>query len=285
VDEPRSVDEAIEANRANWDERVSSHLLAYDVEGFIADSARLSGTVRDDYAVMAPHLAGRSVAGLSLLHLQCHIGTDTLSWARLGATVTGIDFSPEATAAARQIASRAGITARFIDSDVDSAAIACNAQFDVVYTGNGALMWLPDLARWAGTVAALLRPGGLFYIRDVHPVLQAVDDQRDDGALVLTAPYFGTGHAQTYADATTYADAEVRLTNVTTYEWPHPLSDIIQSLLNAGLRLTSFLEHQTVGWQALPQLTRLSGGWALPEQRERLPLAYSLTATRDALES
>jgi len=280
MDEARQVEDAIGANRANWDERVSSHLKAYNVERFIAESKRLSGTVRDDHALMTPHLPERSVTGLSLMHLQCHIGTDTLSWARLGATVTGIDFSPAAIAAARKIASDAGIDARFIDSDIDSATSACTERFDIVYTGNGALMWLPDLTRWAQTVATLLRPGGLFFIREAHPILQTIDDQREDD-LRVTGPYFPTSHPQVYTEGTTYADADVQLTHATTYEWPHSLSEIIQSLLDAGLTVTSFAEYQTIAWQALPQMVATTDGWALPEGQERLPLTYSLTATRN----
>lgn len=130
---------ALAANRANWDERVPGHLQAYRVEDFIADAGQITEIVRNDLALMAPHLPGGSPAGSSLVHLQCHIGLDTLSWARLGATVTGIDFSPAATAAAADIAARAGLAATFITSDVDHALDACPRRFDIVYTGVGAI--------------------------------------------------------------------------------------------------------------------------------------------------
>ncbi|GAA4965132.1 class I SAM-dependent methyltransferase [Kineococcus glutinatus] len=275
---------ALAANRANWDERVPSHLVAYGVADFIADPARISSVVRDDLALMAPHLPGRSPAGLDLVHLQCHIGLDTLSWARLGARVTGVDFSPASTAAARDIAARAGLAATFLDSDVDSALDVCEqhgtGRFDVVYTGIGALPWLPDLTRWAQVVAGLLRPGGLFHVRDSHPVLNALDHDRTDGALVLGQPYFATGAPLRHDHGTTYADADVRLGNATTYEWQHSLAEIVQVLLDAGLVLTSLAEHRTIPWQALPQLVRTPAGWVLPAGPERLPLTFSLTATR-----
>ncbi|WP_104432015.1 class I SAM-dependent methyltransferase [Kineococcus xinjiangensis] len=271
---------AVAANRANWDERVASHLIAYGVEDFIADPTRTTSIVRDDLALMAPHLPGGSPAGLDLVHLQCHIGLDTLSWARLGARVTGIDFSSASTAAARDVAARAGLAATFLDSDVDSALDACGDRFDVVYTGVGALCWLPDLTRWARVVAGLLRPGGLFAVRDAHPVLSAVDDDRSDGALVLTHPYFPTGGPQHYDDGTTYADADVRLQHADTYEWQHSLAEIVQALLDAGLTLTSLAEHRTIPWRALPQMVETAGGYVLPVGGDRLPLTFSLTATK-----
>ncbi|MFD9664833.1 class I SAM-dependent methyltransferase [Rhodococcus sp. NPDC059968] len=224
----------IGANRANWDERVDGHLIAYDVDGFVDTPTRLTSIVRADLDAMTPHLPDRTPAGLTLVHLQCHIGLDTLSWARLGANVTGVDFSPKSIEAATDIARRAKLCARFVESDVDHAAEHLGEQFDVVYTGIGALPWLPDLARWAQVIAALLRPGGLFYIRDSHPTLNALDYDRPDGELVLRQPYFAAGASLRYDDGTTYADPNMVLTNATTYEWPHSLSEIIGSLLKAG---------------------------------------------------
>jgi 2-polyprenyl-3-methyl-5-hydroxy-6-metoxy-1,4-benzoquinol methylase len=159
--------DAVEVNRANWDERVPIHLAADDVEGFISEPTRITDVVRDDLALMKRFLPGGSCAGLGLVHLQCHIGLDTLSWARLGATVTGIDFSAASVEAAR----RCHLSATFVVSDVDAASAACDERFDVVYTGVGALPWLPDLRRWAQVVSELLRPGGVFFVRDSHPVL------------------------------------------------------------------------------------------------------------------
>ncbi|MFC6015719.1 class I SAM-dependent methyltransferase [Plantactinospora solaniradicis] len=274
------VEQAIAANRANWDERVASHLKAYGVEDFVAASSAITDVVRDDLALMAPHLPDGSPAGLSLLHLQCHIGLDTLSWARLGATVTGVDFSAESTAAARETARRAGLTATFLDSEVTHASEVCPERYDIVYTGIGALPWLPDLGRWGRTVAQLLRPGGLFYVRDSHPVLNTVEYDRTDGELVLRQPYFATGTPLRYEHGTTYADDTIRLANATTFEWQHSLAEIVQSLLSAGLTLTSLAEHRSIPWQALPQLVPTPYGWMLPDGDERLPLTFSLTAVR-----
>jgi 2-polyprenyl-3-methyl-5-hydroxy-6-metoxy-1,4-benzoquinol methylase len=279
---PAAVSEvaAVAANRANWDERVPAHLIAYGVEEFISDGSRISGVVSDDLPLIAPWLPGGSPAGLRLVHLQCHIGLDTLSWARLGADVTGVDFSPASIAAARDIAARAGLAATFVESEIGAAADALSAQFDVVYTGVGALPWIPDPSQWARAVAALLRPGGLFHVRDAHPMLNAVDEDSPGEDLRLGRPYFGTGTPLRYEDGTTYADAEVRLTNAVTYEWPYSLSEIVQALLDAGLTLVALREHRTIPWRALPQLAPTSGGWALPTDGGRLPLMFSATATK-----
>ena len=274
--------DAVETNRANWDERVPIHLAAYDVGGFINDATRITSVVRDDLTLMRPFLPGGSCAGLRLVHLQCHIGLDTLSWARLGAIVTGIDFSPASVAAAHDIAERSHLPATFMVSDVDSAATTCRDRFDVVYTGIGALCWLPDLRRWAQVISELLHPGGLFFVRDSHPVLNAIDYEGEDSELVLSKAYFSPGHPRRYDDGTTYADGEARLDHATTYEWQHPLSEIVQSLLDAGLQITGLAEHRTIPWQALPQLLRTPEGFVLPTDPLRLPLTFSVAATKPA---
>ena len=161
----------LEANRANWDERVPVHLRAYDAEGFVADPTRITSVARDDLALMAPHLpaphdAAQPLAGLDLLHLQCHVGTDTLSFARLGAAVTGLDFSPASIAAARDLAQRAGLEAAFVESDVAQAALG-GRTFDVVHQHRGT-GW--PCARGRRPSRAL-RPGGVFLLRDGHPAL------------------------------------------------------------------------------------------------------------------
>lgn len=269
--------EHLEANRRNWDERVAGHLVAYDTDGFVADAARISPVVRDDLALMAPHLPGGSVAGLTLAHLQCHIGTDTLSFARLGARVTGIDFSGEAVAAARGLAERAGLEARFVQSTVDEASVAVTERFDVVYTSIGALTWLPDLAAWARSIRALLAPGGLFYVRDTHPMLATLDDEREDALLVVRYPYFGGAEPLQFDNEFSYA-GDARLTNTTNYEWPHPLSEIVGVLLAEGLTIEALGEQDTLPWKALSSMVPEGDSWVLPEGRERLPLTFSLAA-------
>jgi 2-polyprenyl-3-methyl-5-hydroxy-6-metoxy-1,4-benzoquinol methylase len=279
----------VEANRANWDERVEGHLVAYDTDGFVADAARISTVVRDDLRLMAPHLPNGSVDGLSLAHLQCHIGTDTLSFARLGAHVVGIDFSGEAISAARMLARRAGLVGRFVQSTVDDAAAAVAEQlgaaetFDVVYTSIGALTWLPDLAAWARSIRALLKPGGLFYVRDTHPMFSTIDDERPDEELVVRYPYFGGAEPLRFDSEFSYAGT-ASLSNTTNYEWPHPISEIVGVLLGVGLTIEAFGEQDTLPWRALPWMVEtetgspFDGNWMLPTGRDRVPLTFSLAA-------
>lgn len=270
--------DALDANRANWDERVPSHLVAYGVDAFVRDSSQLTRVSREDLELLTPYLPTGTIRDLDVVHLQCHIGLDTLSLARLGANVTGIDFSSAAIVAAREIAARAGLSARFLCSDVDHVLEVCSDAFDVVYTSIGVLCWLPDLNRWAQTVAGLLRPGGLFFVRDAHPILNALDLDRTDGRLVIDRPYFDLGRPLRYDEGTTYADSTTQLANATTYEWQHSLSDIIQSLLDAGLLLSAIGEHRTLPWQALPNLVPAGDGFGFADPEKSLPLAFSLVA-------
>ena len=181
------LDDYRRANRANWDDRVPIHWDSpvYDLAGFIADSGRLSPEVAFD----APYVG--EVAGKRLLHLQCHLGNDTLSWARLGAEVTGLDFSAPAIAAARRLSAESGIPGRFVVAEFYDAPQVLAETFDVVYTGVGALNWLPDIARWGRVVAGFVAPGGLFYLREGHPMLFTLD-WREDEQLMVRYPYFET---------------------------------------------------------------------------------------------
>lgn len=252
----------------------------YDLPGFVADPGRISDVTRDDLELLGPHLPGGSVAGLDVVHLQCHIGTDTLSLARLGARVTGVDFSQRSLEVARDLARRCGLEARFVEADVQHAADAVEDTFDVVYTSVGTVTWLPDLTAWARSIARLLRPGGTFFIRDGHPMLFTLDDARSD-LLVVRYRYFASEYSETWPDPTTYTGNEP-IEHARTYDWPHSLAEIITALLGAGLRITSFGEQQTVPWLAHPLMEEVEGDWAFPEPlRQRVPLTYSITAVRD----
>jgi SAM-dependent methyltransferase len=272
--------EQLAANLANWEERVPIHLTAYGTDDFVADSTSISVVVKADLLALAPHLPNQTPAGLDLLHLQCHIGTDTLSWARLGARVTGVDFSPAALEAARDLATRAGLAARFVESDVARADEVIDEKFDVVYTSIGTITWLPDLTAWARVISTLLRPGGVFFIRDGHPMVLALDDAREDEELVVKYPYFATGAASRWDDPSDYADPEAHLENGTTFEWPHSIAEILRSLLRAGLRVIDFDEGRTLPWKALPHMVESDGGWALTEGTERVPLTYTVIARK-----
>ncbi len=220
------------------------------------------------------------VRGKTLLHLQCHFGLDTLSWARLGAIVTGLDFSGEAIQAAQKISEESGVPGRFIQSDLYTAESVLDEQFDIVYTGVGALCWLPDIQDWAKVVARFVKPTGIFYIHEFHPVLWSLDDERKDGGLCMAYPYFETSTPNRWVDNRTYTDGDVRLENAITYEWNHGLGEIITALITSGLRIEFLHEHRTAVIQILPGMIEVEEGWQLPEGTERVPLMYSIKASR-----
>ena len=273
----RDVD-SFALNRANWDERAPAHAASagYGVQRFIDDPAALSDVVRFD----RPRLG--DIAGRRGVHLQCHIGTDTISLARLGARMTGLDFSPAALVEARRLAASAGADVDFVESDVYGAPDVLGREaFDLVYTGIGALIWLPDIRRWAETVAALLRPGGRLFVREGHPMLFTIDETVTD-ALVVRYPYVETVEPLVFDEDTTYVETTHLITNTTTHEWNHGLGEVVTALLEVGMRLTMLVEHDSVPWMALPEQMRLGedGEWRLVDRPERLPLTYTLQALK-----
>jgi SAM-dependent methyltransferase len=269
-------DEHYAINRAWWDERAPAHASSpdYAVQELITDATRLSDVVRFDL----PRLG--DINGQRGIHLQCHIGTDTISLDRLGATMTGLDFSSESIAIARRIAADTGADVTFVEADVYSAPAAVGGGFDFVFTGIGALCWLPDVPRWAMTVAELLRPGGRLFLREGHPMLLAFDEQRTD-EWVLGYPYFEQSEPG-HSDASgTYVDSEVEFGNNEARDWSHSLGEVITAVLEAGLELTMFVEHDSVPWEALPgRMRRDDGEWRLVDHPERLPLSYTLQAVK-----
>jgi SAM-dependent methyltransferase len=216
------------------------------------------------------------------VHLQCHIGTDTVSLARLGATMTGLDLSDKSLEEARRLAKTAGADIRFVQADVYDAPEAVGGDYDLVYTGIGALCWLPDIERWGRTVAALLRPGGRLFIREGHPVLWALDYERTDDLLALELPYFENEEPLIFDEATTYVTTDTEISHTTTHEWNHGLGEIVTALLGAGMTITGLVEHTSVPWEALRGHMRGVGGgeWQIAERPERLPHTYTLQAIR-----
>lgn len=273
-----SESDSFAINRANWDERASHHAAAasYGVQQFIRDPSYISDVVRFDKERLG------DLAGLRGVHLQCHIGTDTLSLARLGAEMTGLDFSAESLTEARKLALAADQQLQFVEANVYEAAASLGYHaFDLVYTGIGALCWLPNIERWAEVVAQLLAPGGRLFLREAHPMLSSLDEDRLDD-FVVRYPYFQTTDPLVFTDESTYADPSARIASATTHEWNHGLAEIISALLDQGLVLTSFVEHMSVPWDALPGRMRLrpDGEYVLKENSALLPLTYTLTAAR-----
>lgn len=275
------------ANQENWDERAVLHAGGgYNLEPLRTDPAHVSPVVAYDLPYLLPHLPAvhstsgtADLSGLDLCHLQCHIGTDTVSFARLGARVTGLDFSPEALKAARALADELGHDVRWVEGDVLEAATIVENQFDVVYTSIGTICWLNDLAAWARQIAALLRSGGVFYIRDGHPSLYIFDEMVHPPAPRYR--YFPNGLAQSWDDDTTYA-GDGKLTSTRTYEWPHPISEVVNALLAAGLRLEAMHEGDTLPWAFSNEMVQVGQeGWMWPEPlRDVIPCTFTLVARK-----
>ena len=258
-------------NRAFWDERVPIHTASdfYDVEGFKAGREPLQDFELGDLG---------DVTGLSLVHLQCHFGLDTLSWARRGARVTGLDFSAPAIEAARGLAADIGVEADFVCADVyDAPAALGGRSFDVVYVNVGAINWLPDIRRWAEVVSALLNPGGVLYMKEVHPFSWVFGDDE----LTVENDYFA--HRSDYDEPGTYTDPDARTVHNRTEEWQHPLGDVINALIAAGLTLELLGEHDHQAYRQWPFMEKDAGVYRMPAGTPRLPLMYSLRARKPAI--
>lgn len=274
----------MEDNRRNWDDRASLHArptTGYRLDRYREDRARLSDVVSFDRRFI-----GDDLAGLRVLHLQCHIGTDTLSLARLGADVTGLDQSGASLRAAAELFDSVDTAGRFVESNVYDAVDALGGdRFDLVYTGIGALNWLPDIARWGRVVGELVAPGGRLYLREGHPMAYAVDDtDHGDGVLRLRHPYFETAAPITWDEEATYVDTGgATLTATVHHEWNHGLGEVFTAITDGGLRVTLLEEHRFLDWAMLPGQIERDELWYLPEhQADLCPLEYSMLAVNPA---
>jgi SAM-dependent methyltransferase len=272
------LDKYRQANRDNWDDRVPVHWDSdeYNVQKFIDDPKELSDTARLD---SDPDELG-DVSGKTLLHLQCHFGRDTLSMARLGATVTGVDFSEPAIEAANRLSRESGTNGEFIVAELyDSPNVLKDRQFDIVYTGLGAICWLPDIHGWAEVVARFVKPGGVFYIREGHPMMWSVSDTDHGDEVVLDWPYFEAVGPLRDDYGGSYAGVG-KVAHETQYNFTHGLGETITALIDAGLVIDFVHGHQNMNWQAFPMLVQSDDGlWRMPPGKENnLPLMQSIRA-------
>lgn len=276
----KNTKEYIEVNRANWDSRVPIHLQGYDLECFRADPGFISKVLRFDL----PRLP--DVKGLQGIHLQCHIGTDTISLSRLGADMVGLDFSPAAIAAARHLADELKSSTRFVEGEVyyaQSALVSAGmpAQYDFVFTGIGALCWLPDIRKWAATVSSLLRAGGFLFIREGHPMLWSLGDSRADGALEVCYDYF-EGEGITFIESEIY-EGEGTVQSPNSISFNHGMAEIMNALRANHLNIELFEEHNSVPWNPMGDEFELigdSGEWRLRKIPHRIAASYTLIARR-----
>ncbi|MEU9863040.1 class I SAM-dependent methyltransferase [Streptomyces sp. NPDC047971] len=264
-----------EANRARWDERVPIHAASefYDLDAFRAGKDAL----RDFEVAEVGDVTGRS-----LLHLQCHIGLDTLSWARHGASrVVGLDFSEPAVETARSLAADLGLSAdraAFVAADAyDAAQAVPDSSYDIVYTGTGALNWLPDIERWAETAASLVAPGGFLYVAEFHPLTDSLDDET--GSRIVNDYFVRDPWVDTSSG--TYADLDAATVHNRSVEWVHPVGEVVTAVARAGLRIEFLHEHDVSLYSRYETLQRHEDGYhRFPADRPRIPLMYSLKASR-----
>jgi len=265
---------AEQTNLKLWDEIAPVHYRAYEE----VDVLRRGGIALDSSEI--EELG--DVTGKRLLHLQCHIGTDTLSWARLGAHVTGVDFSPESLDCARKLQQELGLDGRFILSNVYDLPGKLRETFDIVYTSRGVLCWLRDLDAWAGIVARYLKPGGTFYIMETHPMAGCFEYSKSKG-FYLAYPYYHSSEPMCWdAPEGDYAD-ESYIPSQPSYEWQWTVSDIINSLQAAGLQLEHIQESDRLFFKMFAHMVQGDDGWyRLPEHNDKVPLLLVLRARKPA---
>lgn len=280
---PSRYSDSVAANRRLWDRWTEMHADSpfYDAEAFRAGASTLCSIELEELG---------EVAGKSLLHLQCHFGLDTLSWARRGARVTGVDLSPRAIQRARRLAAEVApdlppeageprfLCADVLDLPAELDGVPLAGAFDVVFTSYGVLWWLPDLAAWARTVARCLRPGGTFYVVEFHPVTVAADE-----AGAIAWDYFRRGDEPVVDEAPpSYATPEAGgAEGEAAHGWPYPLGEVVTALLAAGLRLELLHEHDWSPWPCAPFTVEAGPGrWTAPGAAAHLPHLFSLRAVR-----
>ena len=269
----------LEINRANWDSRVELHLQGYKLDQFRSDPNFISDVVRFDLE-RYPNLKG-----LRGIHFQCHIGTDTISLSRLGAQMFGLDLSPKSVEAANNLSSELKSNAKFVEGEVYSAAsflqdAGVELGFDFVYTGVGALCWLPDIEKWARAVKSVLRPGGFLFIREAHPVMWTLAAEREDGGIALEYDYFAGPGLLLEVEDTYAGDGKVQ--SPASVSFNHSLSQIFNALWGQGFEIDLFEEHNSVPWKPWDKDFEEDPSTAefhLKDRPNRLPASYTLKAT------
>ena len=267
------MDEYLDVNRKNWDSRVPIHLGGYSLDKFRSDPNYISDVVRFDLPLLP------EVNGLEGIHLQSHIGTDTISLIRLGAKMTALDFSAPALDAASSLATELGHELDVVHCDVYSAPEHVTKQFDFVYTGIGAICWLPSIEKWAKVVAGLLKPGGFLFIREGHPMLWSIGDSKPNGDIAIELDYFEGQAFETFEEDTYAGEGVVEHSRNVSFN--HSLSEIFNALWANGLDIKVFEEHSSVPWNPLGEEFKRHEGieeWELAKDPKRLAASYTLVA-------
>ncbi len=265
--DPKHFGEYFAANQKLWNAytAVNERSKVYDLDAFRKGKSSLNKIELDELG---------DVKGKTLLHLQCHFGQDTLSWARMGARVTGVDFSHEAVELGRSLGRELGIDARFIECNIYDLPEVLTEKFDIVFTSYGALCWLPDLERWAKIIRHFLGKRGTFYMVEFHPVLSMFDDK---GAFKY--PYFASGEPiKERVTKGCYSNSDA-VFDTDSYEWTHSLADPINALLNAGLVIEHVHEFPFCVYGDRPFLKQADDGlWYHENPEINIPLLFSIKA-------
>lgn len=272
MNETSNHHEAELRNRELWDEIAPVHLKAYKEVALLREGIE----VLDEIELREVG----SVAGKSLLHLQCHIGTDTLAWARHGAMTTGVDFSAESIACASQLSGELGLPGRFIHSNIYDLPDLHEAQYNIVYASKGVLCWLRDLEEWGRIIARYLKPGGIFYLMESHPIVMALEEEKS-GELAFAYPYFHKDTPTEWAAGDPdYADGNYVRKNASV-EWEWAVGDIVNALINAGLQLDFVNEYEKLFFRLFPSMTTEDDRWfQLPKYSKKLPLLLTVRARK-----
>ena len=260
----------------NWDARTPIH-VASEFYGV--------GTGRDPDSWFADYEWSDlgDVSGLDVLHLQCHLGTETAAFARRGARAVGLDLSGAAVAEARRIAAADDLPMEFVHANVfDAVAALGDRRFDVIYTGKGALLYIPDMSRWAQVAASLLKPGGVLYVVEFHPLLIAlgvIPEEGEPDTPTLRYDYMPGRGPEQRDWPHTYTDGPLLAGETRSYEWPHSLGEIVTAVSDAGLRVTTLREDARLPWARFPRMVPTARGWfQLPEEEPLMPLMFALRA-------
>lgn len=257
-----------EFNRDTWNKKTKVHLESdfYDMDAFLAGETSLKQIELDLLD---------DVAGKTILHLQCHFGQDSLSLARMGAKVTGIDLSNNAIEKAREINLKLGLDAEFACCDIYDTPNEIKEQFDIVFATYGTIGWLPDMSKWAEVVSRMLKPGGQFIFVEFHPAVWMFDDDFE----TIGYDYFNTGEiVETYAGSYADRNADIETTSVM---WNHSMADVLQSLINQDLELVNFQEYDYSPYNCLRKMKEIEAGkWVVEHFSKKFPMVYSLVATK-----
>ena len=258
-------------NQAFWDEIAPVHYKSYDIEKLKQGKSLIDKIQKKEMG---------DVKNKSLLHLQCHIGTDSLSWVLEGAQVTGVDFSSESTKIANELKRRLGLEARFIESNIYNLPDTLKEKFDIVYTSQGVLTWLKDIKEWGKIISHYLKPGGIFYIMEIHPLLFIFDNDKRRGLKINESYFPGKNPTLWDGNIPDYSDRKYIPKNPT-YEWTWSLGEILTSLLEAGLKIEFFHEYDRLFYKGFPDMLQdEEGWWFLPEYKGMLPLTFTLRAKK-----